>query len=240
MHWFYDPELSDAVQGQQRILVGSEAHHAAAVLRIRIGEQVVLTDGLGTTVACNTLAVAKNELTLQVASVRQHERPVPEVWLFQALAKGDRDELAIQMATELGVGGVAAWQAARSVSRWDTAKTSKGIERWRQICIEASKQSHRSWFPNISDKLSYGIPHDLPGLTLVLEPSATNRLSQAPISGSGRVNIIVGPEGGLTEEELADAESCGYLAVALGDEVLRTSTAGPAALAMLHGMTGRW
>lgn len=240
MHWFYDPNLSGVAIDEQRVLSGAEGHHAAAVVRLRVGEQITLTDGLGTSATCHTLEISKGEISLQVDSVQTQDRATPEIWLIQALAKGDRDELAVQMATELGVGGVAAWQAGRSVSRWDGVKVEKGIARWRQICIEASKQSHRSWFPQILGEVSSGVPQNLPGLTLVLEPSATTRLSEVQITDFGRVNLIVGPEGGLTEEELIAAESFGYVLVALGNEVLRTSTAGPAALVLLHGKTGRW
>ncbi|GMA96580.1 hypothetical protein GCM10025881_34040 [Pseudolysinimonas kribbensis] len=174
--------------------------------------------------------VASGELSIEVDDVQHDPEPEPRLWLAQALAKGDRDELAIQAATELGVSGVIPWQADRSVSRWDGPKAAKGRERWAAIVREATKQSIRSRVPEV---LPLGSP--LPGLVLVLEPAADRALTAVELPAQGDVTLVVGPEGGLTARELALG-----MPVRLGAEVLRTSTAGPAALAVLNARLGRW
>lgn len=241
MHWFYDPLLADSVTlADIGVLVGAEGQHATGSLRIRPGELIVITNGRGLVVEAEALEIGRGELTYRPKTKRVETAISPEIWLFQALAKGDRDELAIQAATELGVSGVVAWQAARSVARWEGPKISKGIARWRLICSEAAKQSHRSWFPEIADDLVFGLPANLPGLTLVLEPTADTKLTEVAVAGLPRVNLIVGPEGGFDAQELDRARQAGYQLVRLGSEILRTSSAGPAAIASIHTLSGRW
>lgn len=240
MHWFYDPSLSQLIAGEERTLIGTEGHHASGPLRIRPGELITVTNGVGLIAECEALATAKSELRYRVLTSTQSEPLGMEIWLYQALAKSDRDELAVQNATELGVFGVAAWQAARSVSRWEGIKVQKGLTRWNQICIEAAKQSQRAWFPALSEVVAEGIPANLPGLTLMLEPTAKAKLSELAIINASRVNLLVGPEGGFTEQELLQGASMGYQAARLGAEILRTSSAGPAAIALIHGITGYW
>jgi 16S rRNA (uracil1498-N3)-methyltransferase len=163
------------------------------------------------------------------------------VTLVQALAKGDRDELAIQASTELGVDAVVPWSAARSVSRWEGPKVAKGRERWATIVREAAKQSIRAWVPKVGELSNTKAVAALAGdnRVLVLEPDATERLTSVVPDGRPIV-LVVGPEGGIAPEELAAFTAAGAELVRLGDTVLRTSTAGPAALAVLNGILGRW
>jgi 16S rRNA (uracil1498-N3)-methyltransferase len=154
----------------------------------------------------------------------------------QALAKGDRDELAIQAATELGVTAIIPWQAVRSISRWDGPKQAKGQARWQQIVSEAAKQSLRAFTPSVSgivDTKELGLKVQDFDLVLVLDTSATEQLAQISIPKVGKLAIVVGPEGGIDQGELALLEKAGAKLVSLGANVLRTSTAGPALIASL-------
>ncbi len=235
------PDLAgrDVVVGSVVTLGGDEGRHAIAVARVRIGETLSISDGAGLVVVGPVATIDGNTLTLAVESVTRHPVPSPELWLAQALAKGDRDELAVQAATELGVSGVMPWAAERSISRWDGAKAVKGRERWGSIVREATKQSIRPRVPVVDPVASTASLTRLPGLVLVLEPTAETRLVDVPLDAD-RVTLVVGPEGGVAPRELAAFAEAGAVAVRLGPEVLRTSTAGPAALAVLNARLGRW
>lgn len=162
--------------------------------------------------------------------------------LVQALAKGDRDELAIQAATELGVDEVVPWQASRSVSRWSGPKIDKGIARWTSIVREAAKQAHRAWLPQVTPPATTAqvAARATKALVLVLEPTASVALTAVPLDDAPEIVLIVGPEGGVAAEELSTLADAGATAVRLGETVLRTSTAGPAALAVLNARLRRW
>jgi len=234
-----DLEGRDVVAGETVTVTGDEARHAITVARVRVGERVAVSDGAGLLVAGTVTAVEPGAVSVAAESVRRHPPAEPEVWLAQALAKGDRDELAVQAATELGVSGVIPWAAERSISRWDGAKAVKGRERWGSIVREATKQSIRPRVPVVDPVASTASLTRLPGLVLVLEPTAETRLVDVPLDAD-RVTLVVGPEGGVAPRELAAFAEAGAVAVRLGPEVLRTSTAGPAALAVLNARLGRW
>lgn len=241
MHWFYDPEATpDLVVGATGVLGGSEAAHANLSLRLRVGEAVAVTNGLGLVLFANVVTSSREALDYEICEVQLAVRPATEIWLYQALAKGDRDELAVQTATELGVAVVVPWQAERSVARWDAAKFEKGARRWQAICTEASKQSQRAWFAKVKLPESSGLPDPESGITFLLEPSAGNTLASEKLPESSRINLIVGPEGGFSPLELERAATKGFGIVRLGSEVLRTSSAGPAAIAVIHTTTGHW
>jgi 16S rRNA (uracil1498-N3)-methyltransferase len=234
---YLDPALSetDAAAGRVRI-TGADARHAISVARVRIGEHLAVGDGAGLIVEGAVASTEGGVLEVDVTLVRRDEQPRPQLWLAQALAKGDRDELAIQAATELGVSGVIPWQAERSVSRWDGPKAAKGRERWQAIVREASKQSIRAFVPEVAEPATTAQLAALPGLVLVLEPTASMRLTDVVLDEHERITLVVGPEGGVSPHELERFAT----RVRLGSEVLRTSTAGPAALAVLNARLGRW
>jgi 16S rRNA (uracil1498-N3)-methyltransferase len=233
-------EVQDAVAGGVVRVAGDEARHAISVVRMRVGEPVAVGDGLGLIVEGSVSSTDDGVLSVSVERVRREERPLPELWLAQALAKGDRDELAVQAATELGVSGVIPWAAERSVSRWDGAKAVKGRDRWAAIVREASKQSIRAWVPDVADLAATADLAALGGAVLVLEPTASTALTAFPLEDLERITLVVGPEGGISPRELVQLEDAGAHPVRLGPEVLRTSTAGPAALAVLNARLGRW
>ena len=217
-------------------LDGPEGKHAVQVRRMRQGEAIQLSDGKGLRVRGTVAEVAGSTLKLQVTEVIKEEIPSRQVTLVQALAKGDRDELAIQAATELGATGIIPWQASRSISRWDGPKIAKGQARWQQIVSEAAKQSLRAYTPevmNIVDTKELAEIVSNFDLVLVLDTSATATVAGVGIPSSGSIALVVGPEGGIEQSELDVLQAAGAKLVSLGANVLRTSTAGPALIAAL-------
>ena len=242
LHFVAD-EAASARPGDVVTLTGAEAHHASAVRRVRVDEAVTLGDGRGVWLSGVVTDATPKHVDVRITERDERPAPSPRFVLVQALAKGDRDELAVQAATELGVDAIVPWQAARSVSRWD-AKVEKGLARWRTIVREAAKQAHRPWIPEVEGVARTSDLVTLAGsaLVLVLEPSASTRLTEVAAEASdGRdVVLIVGPEGGIAPEELSALQDAGARLVRLGDTVLRTSTAGAAALSVLSAAHGRW
>lgn len=239
---FVAEEATAAQPGDDIALTGTEAHHAATVRRLRAGEGVTVGDGRGVWLEAAVTAVSSREVVVRVAARTDVAPATPRLTLVQALAKGDRDELAVQAGTELGVDRIIPWQAERSVSRWD-GKVDKALARWRTIVREAAKQAHRAWLPEVS------APADTPSLTrllpdvrmLVLEPSATERLAGLDLTAQAHeIALVVGPEGGVSPAELSALSAAGAEPVRLGGTVLRTSTAGAAALSVVNVALGRW
>lgn len=225
--------LDSAVVGDAVGLDGDEAKHAVTVARTRVGERLSVGNGRGLVVSGHVVSL--NPFALTVDEVREEPAPDPQLWLVQALAKGDRDELAVQAATELGVSGVIPWSAERSVSRWEGAKLEKGRLRWEAIVREASKQSIRSWMPVVEPLAT---TKQVSGF--VLDPTADTALTEVQLPTTGRITLVVGPEGGISPRELDLLEQQGSVRVRLGPEILRTSTAGPAAIAVLNARLRRW
>lgn len=225
-------------------LGGEEGHHAVSVRRLRSGEAIALTDGRGTLARGMVLGVASKSLTAHITEIILVSKSKLQFGLVQALAKGDRDELAIQAATELGVAEVIPWQAERSVSIWSAEKQAKNLARWQSICDEASKQSLRSWFvavsPMVNTKMLAAQVVSSTEMWLVLDPTAIDSIAEVELPDSGQVNLVVGPEGGISSSELEILEQAGARRVHLGKGILRTSTAPVAALAYLAGKTGQW
>ncbi|MEO6826270.1 MAG: 16S rRNA (uracil(1498)-N(3))-methyltransferase [Microbacteriaceae bacterium] len=241
-HFFLVPEFSGSTApGSEIIIVGEEARHAVTVSRVRPGETLAVGDGAGTVVSGTVRRVSAAELVLEVQRIDIAPAPTTRLILAQALAKGGRDELAIQAATELGVDGVIPWAAGRSVSRWRGAKVDRGRQRWERVVREATKQSIRPWLPEVAALADTSRLVALAGRhrMLVLEPTASRRLRQTEPDDRDTI-LVVGPEGGITPEELKLLASAGADPVRLGDTILRTSTAGPAAVAVLNSLLKRW
>lgn len=228
--------------GDSVSLVGDEAHHASRVGRVAVGETTLLSDGRGHLAQATVTAISASEVVCRIDSGSVEPRPVPLVWLAQALAKGDRDEAAIQAATELGVDGVIPFAASRSVSQWRGDKVDKGHARWTKIVTEASKQAIRSWVPEVAPLadtaalVALAPNHQV----VVLDPQASEQLSDFRPGTDSPVLIVVGPEGGLSDQEIAGLVAAGATTRRLGPTVLRTSSAGPAALALINVALGRW
>ncbi|MES2171692.1 MAG: 16S rRNA (uracil(1498)-N(3))-methyltransferase [Actinomycetota bacterium] len=242
MAHFYLSEDQQPVGPGARITVsGAEARHAVTVSRVAAGERITVGNGSGFVASGEIVSAGPSEFVVDVDEVASTPPASPAIWLAQALAKGDRDEYAVQQATELGVDGVIPWAAQRSIVRWEGPKLRKGHERWSAIVREASKQSVRPWIPEVADLASTQVLATLAAQTrmLVLEPTAELALS-ALEPDSRDIVLVVGPEGGIAQAELSRLQAAGAELVRLGDTVLRTSTAGPAALAVLSAKLGRW
>lgn len=238
-----DAGVATAQPGEHVVLTGAEAHHAATVRRVRVGEPVTVGDGRGTWVTGECATVGSREVVVRVLARREIAAPAPRLVLAQALAKGDRDELAVQAATELGVDEIVPWQAARSVSRWDAAKAEKGRDRWAAIVREATKQAQRAWLAGVTPVQTTAMlaRRAAASRVIVLDPTAPTRLQDAVGTAASRdVVLVVGPEGGIADHEFAEFEAAGAARAVLGDTVLRTSTAGPAAIAVASLTLGRW
>lgn len=237
------PSLEGVTTGSTVVVEGDEAHHAVAVRRLRTGEQVVLTDGLGRAVVGEVGETGKRRLEVVVTSVSAEPEPSPAITVVQALPKGDRGELAVEVLTEVGVARVVPWAAARSVAVWKGERAEKGLGRWRATAREAAKQARRPWHPVVDPLATTAQVADLvraADLAVVLHEDATEPLAALAVPSAGTVVVVVGPEGGIAPDELDVLTAAGARSVRLGSEVLRTSTAGVAAVAALLSRTSRW
>jgi len=237
------PALGGVVVGDVVTVEGDEAHHAVAVRRLRVGEQVVLTDGAGVAVQGSVGSTGKRVFTLSVESVAVVEPAAPEIVVVQAIPKGERGELAVEVLTEIGVARIVPWAAARSIAVWKGERATKSLAKWRATAREAAKQARRSWFPEVSEMASTAdvvALVDGADLTVVLHEAATAPFADVAVPATGRIVVVVGPEGGLTDDEVAAFVAAGAVSVRLGTEVLRTSTAGVAAVAAILSRTSRW
>lgn len=224
-------------------LTGPEAHHAATVVRLAVGEEVLVADREGARVLTFAEDVAGDLVRLRVRERADEPAPSPRLTLVQALAKDGRDEDAVEAATELGVDGVLPWQADRSIVRWKGPKVDKGLAKWAKVVERAAKQSRRGRWPELGGLLTTTALVErcaAAGVTpFVLHEDATTPLATADLPGEGEVLLLVGPEGGISPEELERLVAAGAVPVRLGSQVLRASTAGPAAIAVISAR-GRW
>ena len=234
--------LAGLQPGSEVTVQGAEAHHAVAVMRVRIGEQVFVCDGAGTRALADVTGVDRHTVHALCRVVETQPPPDPRVVLLQALAKGDRDEQAIEAATELGVDVVVPWQAERSVVQWRDERAERGRRKWESIVLAASKQARRFRVPEVRPLARrQDVAELLAGARLAIElhENAGMPLGGLALPQTGDVVVVVGPEGGISPEELTAFDAAGGRQVRLGREVLRASSAGPAGLAVLNA-AGRW
>lgn len=271
---FLVPELGT---GPVIVLTGPEAHHAGTVQRLTVGERVWLSDGRGGLAEARVSELARDRLSFAVEHRRTVPEPSPRFVVVQALPKGERAELAVEVLTELGVDEIVPWSAARSISLWKGEKAAKGVAKWQRTALEATKQSRRARIPAVAELAGSAQVADRirrAGLAIVLdadaavplpelaeltqlaqlagaagraglagrhaEPDGTALSTGAPTEAPAELLLVVGPEGGLAPDELALFQASGARPARLGAEVLRTSTAGAAALAVLSVAVGRW
>jgi 16S rRNA (uracil1498-N3)-methyltransferase len=234
---------ADRLAADQVVLDGPEGRHAATVRRLRRGERVDLTDGAGLLAECVVAAAGRDALRLDVLARHRQPAPDPRVVVVQALPKGDRGELAVEVMTEVGVDEIVPWTAARCVTRWRPERREKALARWRGAAREAGKQARRAWLPQVAEPASTAQVADRIGAAaagIVLHEAATTPLGSVQPPGTGEIVIVVGPEGGLTDAEIDAFTAAGGRPMRLGPTVLRTSTAGVVAAAALLSRTDRW
>jgi 16S rRNA (uracil1498-N3)-methyltransferase len=236
------PAWASAAAGDVVEVGGAEGQHAVTVVRLRPGETVLLGGG-GRRAEATVTHTGKSAFAARLETVVDEPENDPRFVLVQALAKAGRDEQAVETATELGVDEVVPWQAARGVVVWrGREREEKGRRRWRSVCVAASKQSRRGRVPVVSEPAAtsdVAARVTRAALGLVLDEAATEPLAAVELPIAGDVVVVVGPEGGISDAELAELVAAGGRAVRLGPEVLRSSTAGPAALAVLAASL-RW
>lgn len=237
------PDLATTRVGDQVVVDGDEAHHAVAVRRLRVGERVVLTDGRGRAVTGEVASTGKRVFAVVVDEVVDAPEPAPRLTVVQALPKGERGELAVEVLTEVGAARVVPWAAARSVTVWKGERATKAHARWQATAREAAKQARRPWHPVVDPLASTDDVVALVAgaeLAVVLHEEAAVALAGLAVPAEGDVVVVVGPEGGLTPQEVERLAAAGAHVVRLGAEVLRTSTAGVVACAALLSRTPRW
>lgn len=224
------------------VLGGAEGRHAATVRRVRVGEAVDLADGRGARAHCTVAGLGRDTVQLRVVSRTVEPELSPRLVLVQAIAKGDRGELAVELATEVGIDEIIPWSAERCVVQWEGVRGVKALARWQSTAREAGKQSRRAWLPVVSSRLDTpALLSRLTGATaLVLHEPASAPLARVALPAAGEVLLVVGPEGGITDRELAELVAAGGQPVRLGSSILRTSTAGAAAACVVSARTARW
>ncbi|MET8448497.1 16S rRNA (uracil(1498)-N(3))-methyltransferase [Streptomyces sp. NPDC005209] len=233
--------------GGQYVLDGPEGRHAVSVKRLQPGEEVVLTDGAGRYAVCDVIGTeGKDRLIVHMSTVDEEPEGSPRITVVQALPKGDRGEVAVETMTEVGVDAIVPWQAARCITQWKGDRGLKALGKWRATAREAGKQSRRVRFPEIADAATTKQVAALlakADFAAVLHSDfeyGSAPLATAELPTDGEIVLVVGPEGGVSRDELALFHDAGAKAYVLGATVLRTSTAGTAAAALLLGRTGRW
>ncbi|HEV2347117.1 MAG TPA: 16S rRNA (uracil(1498)-N(3))-methyltransferase [Actinocrinis sp.] len=241
---------TDKLSGATIRLDGPEGRHAALVRRLRPGERVDLTDGAGRLAECVVRASGSSgdpALELDVLGHRTLPRPEPRITVVQALAKGDRGETAVETMTEIGVDVIVPWSASRSIVQWRADRGEKALAKWRSTAAEASKQSRRAWWPEVTQSATTThVAQLLAKATLGVVLHEEGELSLADLTAAhskdwtGDIVLIVGPEGGISPEELRVFADAGGASYRMGPTVLRTSTAGTAAAAVLLARSGRW
>ncbi|MEU0160351.1 16S rRNA (uracil(1498)-N(3))-methyltransferase [Streptomyces sp. NPDC006261] len=234
--------------GPEFVLDGPEGRHAVSVKRLNPGEELVLTDGLGHW-ADGTVRATEGKDRLMVtidAPVQEEPEPAPRITVVQALPKGDRGELAVETMTETGVDAIVPWQAARCITQWKGERGAKALTKWRGTAREAGKQSRRVRFPEVTEAMTTKqvaallAGADLAGVLHEDRDHDSTPLATAELPAAGTIVLVVGPEGGVSPQELAAFADAGARPYRLGRTVLRTSTAGTAATALLLARTGRW
>lgn len=245
--------LDEAVPGAHFTLDGAEARHAVTVKRLSVGENVDIADGAGKRLTGTVSSVAPSALTVECASVTVEDRPDVRLVLVQALAKGDRDELAIETSTELGIDAVVPWQAERSIVRWKGDRAAKAHGKWLSAVTAAAKQARRAWIPEVRSAVdTQGLVAAVSAadLAVILHEDAVRpfrrivegwRDAGQPLDGGPKeILLIVGPEGGISSREVTKLCGAGAVTALLGPHVLRSSTAGPAAVVVASDVLGRW
>lgn len=238
--------------GEIVVLDGAEGHHAADVRRIRPGEHVVLSDGHGSVGWGEVRAVRKGAVDVLIDRLDALAPATPKVTVVQALPKSDRSELAVELMTEAGVDVIVPWEASRCIARWQGPKAAKNVARWQRVATSAAKQARRPFIPQVTELAStrdvVQKVQDLAGsggLPLILHEDASVSLRTTFADGAHEgeapeVMLIVGPEGGVSPDEIEGLTTAGAVPVCLGPTVLRTSTAAAVTLGAIGVLTSRW
>lgn len=231
-----------ALPGDEVELSGPEGHHAATVKRIRVGERIMLTDGAGAGAECEAVAVNKRGLIAKILTASHEKEAAPRITVVQAILKGEQGELAVDLMSQVGVDRVVPWASSRSIANWEGERGDKALGKWRSTAVAAGKQARRLWFLEVADPCTTDEVLTLvgsAGAALVLHGPAEPPVASYDVA-YGEVVLVVGPEGGLSEDEVVALTEAGASAVRLGPSVLRSSSAGAIAAAVVLSRTKRW
>ena len=240
---FYADSLDGASAGATVVIEGAEGRHASQVVRLRVGEELDVVDGRGRRARGVVLDISRDKVSVTVGEVIDEPESSPRIVVVQALAKGDRGERAVETLTEVGADVIVPWAATHSVSQWRGDKAERGVDKWLTTARTAAKQARRARVPEVRSLADLDAVHDIvqgASVALLLDETAAAPISRLAIPSQGDVVIIVGPEGGISEAERATISGWGAQAVHLGPTVMRTSTAGTAAAAIVLAGTARW
>ncbi len=224
------------------MLSGPEGRHAATVRRLKVGERADVTDGDGLLAECVVTGSGRDLLELVVLARHAEPPPSPGIVVVQAIPKGGRGELAVEIMTEVGVDVVVPWAAERCVPRWRGDRGDRSLGRWRGSAREAAKQARRSRFPQVTalqDTAGVSQLVAAASLAVLLDPAGQAVADVSP-PAAGDIVVVVGPEGGISPAEADALEAAGALTIRLGNSVLRASSAGAVAAALLLSASGRW
>lgn len=242
---FYLDALPDV--GAVATVAGDEGFHASTVRRIRPGERLMLGDGAGELAWCEVEGTDRSGLRARVVRRWSVAPPAPAATVVQAVPKSERSELAIELATEAGADAFVAWQASRCVARWDGGRADKGLRRWQAVARSAARQSRRAHIPEVTGPVSTAelvrrVADDVSAgaAVVVLHESATDPLAKGSLAQARSITLVVGPEGGIADDEIEALTGAGAVPVRLGPTILRTSTAAAVALGALGVLTSRW
>jgi 16S rRNA (uracil1498-N3)-methyltransferase len=234
---FFSATLGRPTVGSLVTLDGADGRHAVVVRRIRPGERIVVGDGQGFGVRGCVREVGRAELTFEVTETLAAAETGRRVAAVQALAKGDRSELAVEMLTETGVTTIVPWAASRSIVRWTGERGERSRAKWQATAREAAKQSRRLRIPEVTEPMSTAqVARRIAevDVALILHEAADRRLTEHPLPEDAEILVVIGPEGGIAPDELDSFVAAGAAAVSISDGVLRTSTAGAVAVALLR------
>ncbi|MDR2973691.1 MAG: 16S rRNA (uracil(1498)-N(3))-methyltransferase [Propionibacteriaceae bacterium] len=229
----------DVAAGSRVQITDREAHHAAVVRRLKVGEAVTVTAGDGRGVIGAVASIDPGLVEVEVEQVVEEPLRRPAITVVQALPKNDRAELAVDLMTEVGVDRIVPWQAARSIVKWQAERAETSRAKWETAAREASKQARRFSFPVIDPIATTSAVAELVrtcATSLIMHEKESRPLSTLPLAGVEQCLIIIGPEGGLTDQEVELFEACGGQTYSLGSTVLRAATAGCVAIAQVRAL----
>lgn len=245
---FYSPDVTGKVPGDVVYLDAATSAHAVRSQRLGMGDPLMVSDGAGTLAQGSITSADPQSACIVIETAEVQPSPAVRINLVQALAKGDRDLMAVEMATEVGVDAVTPWQAQRSIVRIRPERAVKMRAKWQAKLRAAAQQSRRAYIPALrpavegADIAELHAPEDHQHL-IVLHEDARSTLHEAMTAlpkTPAEVHLVVGPEGGVSPEELSAVEQVGGSIVQLGPTVMRASTAGPVAIALLNHFLDRW
>lgn len=235
---------ADLLEGTQVTLSGPEGRHAVSVVRVKVGEHIDLSDGNGLLIAGRVVEVRNpDELVIEVLERIIDDVVLPRLVVVQAIPKGERGERAVELLTEVGADAIIAWEASRCIAQWKGDRAEKALTKWENTAKAAGKQARRSRLPQVTGVATTGDVVSMIAAAsgaIVLHEESTTALTDWNPPLNGEIVVVVGPEGGITSDEVEAFRQAGAQIVHMGKSIMRTSTAGAAAVAVLGAVTGRW